>query len=206
MALTRRAFVCRSFASFGAAVLAFERVGLLQALGQAGDYKALVCIFLFGGNDSGNMLIPYDDYATYAAVRQSTGLAIPQASLLPINVPSLGSRFAFHPSLTGLHDLWEQGKVAVVCNVGPLVEPTNSTVYRNGTARLPLNLFSHADQQNQWQTSVAHESSTVGWGGRLADKTAQRNASALPVVLSAAGTPIFVTGHTEQALALAVAP
>src|SRR5215467_6622796 len=206
MALTRRAFVCRAFASFGAAVLALERFGLLQALGQAGDYKALVCIFLFGGNDSGNMLIPYDDYATYAAARQNTGLAIPQSRLLPINVPSLGSQYAFHPSLKGLHDLWGQRKVAVVCNVGPLLEPTTSTAYRNGTARVPLNLFSHADQQNQWQTSVAHESSTVGWGGRTADKTAQLNASALPVVLSAAGTPIFMTGNTTQALALAAAP
>jgi len=206
MALTRRAFVYRSFASFGAAVLACEHFGLLQALAQAGDYKALVCIFLFGGNDSGNMLIPYDDYATYAAVRQNTGLAIPQSSLLPMNVPSLGSQCAFHPSLKGLHDLWGQGKVAVVCNVGPLLEPTTSTSYRHGTARLPLNLFSHADQQNQWQTSVANESSTVGWGGRTADKTAQLNASALPVVLSAAGTPIFMTGNTEQALALAAAP
>ena len=117
------------------------------------------------------MVIPYDDYATYAAVRQNTGLAIPQSSLLPINVPSLGSQCAFHPSLKGLHDLWGQRKVAVVCNVGPLVEPTTSTSYRNGTARVPINLFSHADQQNQWQTSVANESSTVGWGGRTADKT-----------------------------------
>ena len=83
MILTRRAFVCRSFASFGVAALACEHFGLLQALAQAGDYKALVCIFLFGGNDSGNMLIPYDDYAQYAAVRQNTGLAIPQSSLLP---------------------------------------------------------------------------------------------------------------------------
>ena len=96
MALTRRAFICRSFASFGTAALAFERFGLLQALAQAGDYKALV-YFLFGGNDSGNMLIPYDDYATYAAVRRATGLAIPQSSLLPINVPSLGSQCASIP-------------------------------------------------------------------------------------------------------------
>src|SRR5215471_4571688 len=175
MPVTRRAFVCRSFGSFGAAVLALERFALLPALAQAGDYKALVCIFLFGGNDSGNMLIPYDDYATYAAVRQNTGLAIPQSSLLPINVPSLGSQLAFYLSLKGLHDLWGQKKVAVVCNVGPLLEPTTSTSYRNGTARVLLNLFSHADQQNQWQTSVAHESNTVGWGGRTADKTAQLN-------------------------------
>ena len=206
MALTRRAFVCRSFASFGAAVWAFERFALLQALAQAGDYKALVCIFLFGGNDSSNMLIPYDDYAAYAAVRQNAGLALPQSSLLPINVPSLGSQLAFHPSLTGLHDLWGQGKVAVVCNVGPLVEPTTSTAYRNGTALVPLNLFSHADQQNLWQTSVANGSSTAGWGGRTADKMTQRNTSTLPVVLSVAGTPLFVTGNTEQALALAAAP
>src|SRR5919198_3887884 len=184
MTIARREFLCRSFGAFGAAVAAFERFGLLNALAQSGDYKALVCIFLFGGNDSGNMIIPYDDYATYAAVRQNTGLAIPQSNLLPINVPSLGSQFAFHPKLKGLHDLWGQGKVAVVCNVGPLLEPTTSTSYRNGTARVPLNLFSHADQQNQWQTSVAHESSPVGWGGRTADKTAQLNASALPVVVS----------------------
>src|SRR5438046_8693289 len=102
MALTRREFLCRSFGAFGAAVLTCERFGLLQALAQPGDYKALVCIFLFGGNDSGNMIIPYDDYATYASIRGSSGLAVPQSSLLPITVPSLGSRFAFHPSLAGL--------------------------------------------------------------------------------------------------------
>jgi uncharacterized protein (DUF1501 family) len=191
----------------GAAALAFEPFGLLPALAQAeGDYKALVCIFLFGGNDSGNMIIPYDDYATYAAVRHNTGLALPQSSLLPIKVPSLGSQLAFHPSLTGLHNLWGQGKVAVVCNVGPLLEPTASTAYRNGTAQVPLNLFSHADQQNQWQTSVANETNTRGWGGRMADKMAQWNTSTLPVVLSVAGTPIFMTGNTAQALALAAAP
>ena len=206
MALTRRALVCRSFASFGAAVLACERFGLLPAPAQAGDYKALVCLFLFGGNDSGKTLIPYDDYATYAAVRQNTGLAIPQSSLLPISVPRLGSQFALHPSCKGLHDLWGQGKAAAVGNVGPLLEPTTSAAYRNGTARVPFSLFSHADQQNQWQTSVANASSTVGWGGRTADKMAQRHASALPVVLSVAGTPIFMTGDTVQTLALAAAP
>ena len=128
MALTRRAFICRSFASFGTAALAFERFGLLQALAQAGDYKALVCIFLFGGNDSGNMLIPMMTMRRMLPYGRATGLAIPQSSLLPINVPSLGSQCAFHPSLKDLHDLWGQRKVAVVCNVGPLLEPTTSTV------------------------------------------------------------------------------
>jgi len=206
MALTRREFIYRSFGAFGAATLAFERFGLLQALAQTGDYKALVCIFLFGGNDAGNMIIPYDDYAAYASVRQTAGLAIPQSSLLPISVPRVGSRFALHPSLTGLQQLWLQGNLAVVCNVGPLIEPTNRDSYINGTAHLPLNLFSHSDQQNQWQTSISNGTGSSGWGGRTADRIAQRNSSTLPVVLSVAGTPIFVAGQTETALALAAAP
>lgn len=206
MAITRRQFIWRSLGALGAATLGFERFGLVQALAQSRDYKALVCIFLFGGNDAGNMIIPYDDYADYAAVRQSAGLAIPQSNLLPIDVPRLGSRFALHPSLTGLQQLWLQGKLATVCNVGPLIEPTSRDTYINGTAHLPLNLFSHSDQQNQWQTSVANGTGSSGWGGRTADRMANQNSSALPVILSVAGTPIFVTGQIELPLALAPAP
>ena len=144
MALTRREFLYR-FGAFGAAALAFERFGLLQAFAQTADYKALVCIFLFGDNDSGNMVIPYDDYTSYANAREASGIAVPQSSLLQINVPSVGSSFGLHPSLTGLHELWGQGKkMAVVCNVGSLVEPTDRNSYTNGTARVPLNLFSHS--------------------------------------------------------------
>ena len=195
MALTRREFLCRSFGAIGAAALAFERFGLLQAFAQSTtDYKALVCIFLFGGNDSGNVVIPYDDYTSYANARTVSGIAIPQSSLLQIDVPSVGSRFGFHPSLTGLHELWGDGKAAVVCNVGPLVEPTNRDSYTNGTARVPLNLFSHSDQQNQWQTSVSNTASNTGWGGRLADKAADLNTTTFPPITSAAGTPIFVAG------------
>jgi uncharacterized protein (DUF1501 family) len=167
MATTRREFLCRSLGAFGATMLAFERFGLLSALAQSADYKALVCIFLNGGNDSGNMVIPYDDYSTYAAAREPSGLAIPQSSLLRTGVvPRVGAEFGFHPSLTGLHDLWGQGKLAVVCNVGTLVEPTNRDAYRNRTARVPLNFFSHSDQINQWQTSVSDGASPSGWGGR----------------------------------------
>src|ERR1044071_4969141 len=146
MPLTRRQFLCRSFGAFGAAAVAMERFGLLNAFAQSTDYKALVCIFLFGGNDSGNMIIPYDDYATYAAARpvSNSNIGIPQSSLLPpISPPSVVSklgRFAFHPSLVGINDLWGQGKLAVVCNVGPLMEPTTRNAYINRTVRLPLNL------------------------------------------------------------------
>jgi uncharacterized protein (DUF1501 family) len=206
MTRTRREFLCRSFGAFGAAVVAFERFGLLNAVAQSSGYRALVCIFLNGGNDSGNMVIPYDDYATYAAPRQASGLAIPQASLLPINVPSLGSRFGLHPSLTGLQELWGQGRVAVVCNVGPLVEPTDRDSYRNRTVRIPLNLFSHSDQVNQWQTSVAEGTSATGWGGRTADRMATFNTTSFPPVTSTAGTPIFTSGSVERPLAIAAAP
>jgi uncharacterized protein (DUF1501 family) len=206
MALTRREFILRSFGAFGAATLGFERFGLIEALAQSADYKALVCIFLFGGNDSGNMIIPYDDYTTYANVRQSSGLAVPQPSLLQIDVPSAGSRFGLHPSLAGLHELWGQRKVAAVCNVGPLLQPIKRDDYLNGNARVPLNLFSHSDQQNQWQTSVATGSSPTGWGGRIADKTAGFNITTFPPITSVAGTPIFVSGEVERPLAIAPAP
>ena len=208
MALTRRQFLCRSFGAFGAAALAIERFGLLQAFAQSADYRALVCIFLFGGNDSGNVVIPYDDYATYAAARQASGIAIPQSSLLQISPASISSRFGLHPSLVGLSDLWNQGKMAVVCNVGPLVEPIlNRNSYINRTVRIPVNLFSHSDQQNQWQTSVSTGAGASGWGGRIADETENLNLpSTFPPITSVAGTPIFVTGNVEQPLAIAPAP
>src|SRR2546426_7184315 len=208
MAFTRRQFLCRSFGAFGAAALAFERFGLFNALAQsAGDYKALVCIFLFGGNDAGNMVIPYTDYATYSAARQAAQLAIPQTSLLQISPPSIaGSVFGLHPSLTGLHELWGMGKLAVVCNVGPLVEPTNRTSYRNGTVRVPLNLFSHSDQQNQWQTSVSNGSSSAGWGDRMAEKQGNINITIFHPLTSEPARRIFTAGNIDGPLPIAALP
>ena len=207
MATTRREFLFRSLGAFGAAMLAVERFGLLNVLAQASDYRALVCIFLNGGNDSGNMIIPYDDYSTYEAARSASGLALPQSSLLRTGVvPSIGVEFGFHPSLIGLHDLWGQRKLAVVCNVGTLVEPTNRDSYRNRTVRVPLNLFSHSDQINQWQTSISDTASPSGWGGRAADKVADLNTTVFPPITSTAGTPIFTVGNVERPLAIASAP
>jgi uncharacterized protein (DUF1501 family) len=108
--------------------------------------------------------------------------------------------------LTGLHDLWGQGKLAVVCNVGTLVEPTNRDAYRNGAVQLPLNLFSHSDQINQWQTSVSNGASPSGWGGRTADRIGDLNVTVFPPVTSTAGTPIFTVGNIERPLAIASAP
>jgi uncharacterized protein (DUF1501 family) len=208
MRLTRREFIGRSFGAFGAAALAIERLGLVNAAAQSSDYKALVCIFLFGGNDSGNMVIPYTDYdTTYSPVRQPAGLAIPKTSLLQVTPASIPSTvFGLHPSLTGLQELWTLGKLGVVCNVGPLVEPTTRAGYIAGTAHLPINLFSHSDQQNQWQTSVSNGASASGWGGRIADKTGPLNTTSFPPVTSLAGTPIFTSGNTARPLAIAAAP
>jgi uncharacterized protein (DUF1501 family) len=207
MATTRREFLWRSLGAFGAAMLAVERFGLLNALAQSADYRALVCIFLNGGNDGGNMVIPYDDYSTYATARSPSGVAIPQESLLRTGVvPAAGAEFGFHPSLTGLHDLWNQGKIAVISNVGTLVEPTGRAAYINGTVRVPLNLFSHSDQINQWQTSISDSASSSGWGGRTADKIADANTSVFPPITSLSGTPVFTVGNLERPLAIATAP
>jgi uncharacterized protein (DUF1501 family) len=126
MAITRREFLCRSLGAFGAAMLAFERFGLLNALARSTDYKALVCIFLNGGNDSGNMIIPYDDYATYAAAREPSGLAIPQSSLLRTGVVS--------PYWCRIRISSELGRLARA--MGP----------RQGRSGLQCRLFGGADQ------------------------------------------------------------
>ena len=191
MALARREFLCR-LGSFGAAALAMERFGIMDALAQSTDYKALVCIFLFGGNDANNMVMPYTDYTSYSNARLASGIAIPKANLLQVSPPSLpGTVFGLHPAMTGLQELWTMGKLGVVCNVGPLVEPTSRTTYQNGSARVPLNLFSHSDQQNQWQTSVSNSQSTAGWGGRIADKTADLNIVTFPAITSTRGNADF---------------
>ena len=136
------------------------------------DYKALVCVFLHGGNDSFNMVVPNTtaEYNVYAASRQN--LAIAQQDLLPINPVSQtpGSNpFGFHPSMPGLQNLFETGKAAVVANVGPLVEPTTRDQFFNQSVILPSQLFSHNDQQDQWHSLKGAGTSKTGWAGRIAD-------------------------------------
>ena len=187
----------------------------MSALAQSGapsDYRALVCIFLVGGNDGNNMVIPFEDtgddfsYTMYDRVRGGgAGLAIPKDGLDPLTVtpPSIGRRFAFHPSLPEVRDLFNQGKLAVVCNTGPLVEPLTRQTYQNGTARVPFQLFSHSDQVNLWQTSAADSSARTGWGGRIADHTAALNgASVFPQAVSIAGINTFLKGDQTNQLAI----
>jgi uncharacterized protein (DUF1501 family) len=185
-------------------VSGFDRFSLISAMaapaGLPTDYKALVCIFLFGGNDSNNTIVPLDDYASYASTRGV--LAIPQAQLLGIS-PKSGRSFGMHPSLTSLQPLFQSKVLAVLCNVGTLTAPTTKSLYASGIR--PYQLFSHSDQQAQWQTSSSASTSPSGWGGRMADAT-QDAATGFPTVCSVAGVSIFTVGSRTRPLALAPTP
>lgn len=206
MPTTRRDFLRQAGCVLGGAALAstIDSFGMLNAFAQSGaaDYRALVCVFLNGGNDGNNMIVPLDaEYTSYNAVRGAAGLAIPQASLLSVN-PLSGRQFGFHPNMPGLQSLFNQGKLAVVSNVGPLVEPLTRATYQ-GSGKKPLQLFSHSDQVNEWQTSLANSASQTGWGGRTADKTAGLNGAAtFPQMISIAGISTFVIGTNARPLAI----
>ena len=133
-----------------------------------GGYRATVCLFLYGGMDSFNLLVPRDasGYADYAAARGN--LAIPQNDLLPITDAG-GRAFGLHPGVQPLQQMFTDGDLGFVANVGALVEPTTLATFQNG-AELPLGLFSHNDQQQHWQTSIPQSRSQLsGWAGRMAD-------------------------------------
>ena len=180
--------------------------GFAQASAQqATDYKALVCVFLYGGVDGNNVVIPADaaGYGKYSAIRTvASGINLPLASLNSIQPLSSPTPFGLHPSMGELKTLFDQKKMAVLCNVGTLLQPTTKADYAAGRYR-PANLFSHSDQQNEWQAAVYDQSSRTGWGGRLADRIAGMNGSIqFPVITSTAGITLFMTGNGKSPLAV----
>jgi uncharacterized protein (DUF1501 family) len=198
---TRRDFVRLACCSAATASLVsgLSKFGLVSALAQGTtDYKALVCIFMFGGNDSNNMIVPVgSQYANYQAIRAN--LALSQASLLPLQIGGQAN-FGLHPNLLELQDLFNNKKsLAVLANVGTLVQPTTRQNYQSHMS-LPQNLFSHSDQQNQWQTTQLGGLPNAGWAGKVADKIQPTfNATAqFPPILSVAGNNIFSTGITTR--------
>jgi len=203
MSWSRREFLRRSCctAAAGFAAASFNRFGLMNALAQnTQDYKALVCVFMFGGNDSNNLVVPIDTagYASYQKIRAT--VALPQASLLPIAPPSLGTPFGFHPRLTELQSLFKANHLALLANVGTLVAPTTKAQFQQGQAMLPQNLFSHADQQAQMQTASFDGSGETGWAGRTADKIQSIYGGNFPIVISLAGTNIFCEGLVARSI------
>src|SRR5947208_9093250 len=166
MGITRRDFLRTSACAFGSMALAssIDTFGVVHALTpqSATDYKALVCVFLNGGNDGNNMLVSLDQYngpagsviEGYSNVRNTSGLAIAQSSLLPVS-PASGGSYGFHPNMPEMRELFNHGKLAVLCNSVPLVEPLTRTTYQNGTGKKPLQLFYHSDEVGLFQTAIS---------------------------------------------------
>lgn len=200
--LARRRFL-RNAAAGGLAFALARTPGVSWAqMGGGGDfpdYRALVCVFLFGGNDSWNMVVPRSqaEYNVYAASRQN--LAVSQASLLPIDLAvadPAGWQFGLHPSMAGIAALFNSGRAAFVANVGPLLAPTLLSQYQNRSVALPPQLFSHNDQQDQWHTLKGNAPSKAGWAGRVADALASRVAAQqMPLNVSLAGQTLFLAGN-----------
>jgi uncharacterized protein (DUF1501 family) len=169
----------------------------------APDYKAIVCVFLFGGSDSNNMIIPFTDYAQYAATRTAaSGVAITQAQLLQF--AGGGKTYGFHPSFTSLAPTYASGKLAVIVNAGTLLAPLTKAQYQAGTNR-PQNLFSHSDQQKAWMGQLPGAPVATGWGGRSGDTTSLDtfNATSLiPTTISVSGKQVFTIGSKTAPLVI----
>ena len=162
------------------------------------DYKALVCVFLQGGNDSNNLILPtiQSEYNNYSAIRTPV-LAIPQSAILPLSpLTSDGHDYGLHPSCVELQTLFGEGKLAVLFNAGTLVYPITRAQYQSGVMMKPPQLFSHADQVTQWQTSIPDRAPLTGWGGRCADLMAAVQPGApISLSVSLAGANTFEVGN-----------
>jgi uncharacterized protein (DUF1501 family) len=196
LASSQRRRLLKAFAATGLLAAVERNVVLAQT---APDYKALVCIYLQGGNDGENTLIRYDNagYQDYAAIRTpASGINIPQAQLQPIQPASLGTPFGFHPACAPLKTLFDQKKLAVVANMGMLAQPSTKAALETQGALRPANLFSHAEQQLALQSGDHSGFNRVGWGGRIADKLDPFNLGTLfPALISTNGLTTFSAGR-----------
>ena len=202
--LARRALLRRG-ATLGVAgaaapwALNLSLIGDAAAASSTGDYKALVCVFLYGGNDHGNTLVPVDNthYNQYSQIRGA--LATSQSSLTattlqPTTALPDGLQLALAPQLSPLKTLWDSSKLAVQLNVGPLIVPTTAAQYKAKSVPLPPKLLSHNDQQSIWQSDLA-EGATSGWGGRIGDLMLAGNGGSLFTCTSVTGNAVFLAGH-----------
>ncbi len=231
MKQSRRDFLIKSSCALGMASLATQarHFGMMSALANTvdksafvpSDYRALVCIFMSGGNDGNNVIIPnhndatLSNYTAYFNDRNPSTLAIQQANLLPITVPRMGNlTYGLHPNLgvgatnNGIHELWAAGKLAAVTNTGTLVAPMTRAQYLNGSVQKPYQLFSHSDQVAQYSTGRSSSADFTGWGGKIADRmNACSNPTGLvPMVSSIAGANLFTNGQSTLPMAISPAP
>lgn len=210
-AQSRRAFLRRSMqlALAGTALptaLNLAAIGEAAAFNAPGDYKALVCVFMYGGNDYANTVVAYDDptHAAYTTIRSNIALAksaLTPTLLNPTTALANGRQYALHPSMTGLAGLFNAGQAAVQLNVGPLVVPLTKAQYEGSNRTLyplPPKLFSHNDQQSVWQSS-SPEGSTIGWGGNVGDLALASNSNSLFTCISVTGNAVFLAGDSALA-------
>ncbi len=218
--LSRRAFLRRSkqLAVAGTAssfAVGLAGIGEAAAFSAGNDYKALVCIFLYGGNDHNSTLMPFDstNYDLYSAIRgggagqTAGGITLARASLAATALTPSGGQvltnnlqYALAPQMTRLKALFDAGRMAPLLNVGPLVAPLTLAQYNSSNLVAnprPAKLFSHNDQQSTWQSSKP-EGATDGWGGRMGDLAMSSNANSLFTCISATGNAVFLSG--QQAL------
>jgi uncharacterized protein (DUF1501 family) len=196
----RRAFLARA-GQLGlagvAAPWALNLAAAAEASAQtAGDYKALVCVFMYGANDHNNTLVPYDQpsHNAYAVIRQA--IATPRDSLAATALPTLvgGRQMALAPELLPIKGLYDSGQLGVLLNVGTLIQPTTLAQYKAASVPLPPKLFSHNDQQSVWQSSLP-EGSTSGWGGRMGDLFMAGNGNATFTCVNVSGNAVFMSGR-----------
>lgn len=210
--LSRRAFLHRT-AQLSSVGMASPFLMTLAGMGEAAaasaqDYKALVCIFLNGGNDHNNTVVPVDNvfYGKYQRIRGS--IATPQDQLFatalnPANALPSGMRLALAPQLSPILPLFQSGKLGVQLNVGPLFEPTDLNSYNRKSVRVPPKLFSHNDQTSLWQSNLP-EGATAGWGGRIGDQILSGNGGSTFSCVSVSGNSLFLSG--QQAISYQISP
>ncbi|WP_240950355.1 DUF1501 domain-containing protein [Novosphingobium sp. ERN07] len=185
----------------------------LAAIGEAAaatasDYKALVCVFMYGGNDYANTLVPYDQdrFSSYSQLRPSLAYnheSLDATRLDPVTPLPSGAQYALAPALSKLHPIFQSGKMAVMLNLGTLIEPTTKAQYLSRSTVLPPKLMSHNDQQSFWQASGA-EGAKSGWGGRVADLVQSGNGNSMLTCVSVSGNAVFLSGNS--AIQYAITP
>jgi uncharacterized protein (DUF1501 family) len=190
----RRAAAMSTLGAGGSLALNLAGIGAASAQ-SATDYRALVCVYLYGGNDNSNTVVPYEsaEFAKYATARGA--LSLPYADLQPIVSASTGGRrVALPKSLAPLKQLYDTNRCAIIANVGPLLTPTTLQAFKAESVPLPPKLFSHNDQQATWQ-SFEPEGAPSGWGGRMADLLVSTNQSASFTAITVDGYSLFLTGR-----------
>jgi uncharacterized protein (DUF1501 family) len=205
---SRRSFLKRASALSVAGVAAPWALNLAAmaeaSAATASDYKALVCVFLYGGNDYANTLVPYDgaSYAAYQQMRPSFAYAhaalsptVLKPSATPLDSSGMAHTYALAPELAPLLPLFDAGRMGVILNVGTLVQPTTKLQYTNKSVKLPPKLFSHNDQQSVWQSS-SPEGATSGWGGRIGDLFESGNGNATFTCVNVSGNAVFMSGKS----------